>query len=241
MEASDHGVVDILPKDCSVGNVVYEYGITSLNVLPDGRLIFSNTDNTVRILDPNTSQTTILLQDNPVLRYGGFEPNKTSPIVLAIQEDHTNDTPYQVKNYIVAINTETGQVTRVVSGADFYYQPRFNSKGTRLVWLEWNHPEMLFDMSKLCAADWDTDKTAISGKTVISGGQDEGTCEPRWGPDDALYFSQEIGGHRQLFRIPPEGDVPEHIWLPGLNRFDIGEASLGEARYVWPTATPALR
>ncbi|KAM3546321.1 hypothetical protein ARSEF1564_000809 [Beauveria bassiana] len=229
MEMTADGAVDILPKHCSVGNTVYEYGVQALQMLPDGRLIFSNTDNTVRILDPDTCKDTTVIQNSTVLRYGSFTAHKTSPWVLAIQEDHTHNTPSGVENYITAINFETGKVKRVISGADFYFQPRFSDNGTRLVWLEWNHPEMLFDMAKLCSADWDSNDATVKNKTLVAGGNNEGVCESHWGPDGALYFSQETGGHRQLFRIAPEGGKPVHLDFLGLTRFDLGESSLAES------------
>lgn len=232
MQLTDDGAVDILPKECSIGNDVYEYGITLLEVLPDGRIMFSNRDGTVRILDPSLSKVTTVLESSPVLRHGSFTPHQTSPWVLAIQEDHTEDTPTTIKNYIVAINIETGDVKRVISGADFYFQPRLSPDGTRVVWLEWNHPEMLFDMSRLFIADFDAETVEVKNQQLISGGNNEGTCEPRWGPDSALYFSQETGGRAQLFRIAPEGGKPVHLGYPGLEKFDIGEAALGEARCV---------
>ncbi len=232
MEMTGRGAIDILPKECSVGNIIYEYGVQALQILPDGRLIFSNQDNTVRILDPNTCQANTIIESSPTLRYGSFTAQKTSSWVLAIQEDHTNDTPYGVENYIAAINVETGSVKRVISGADFYFQPQFNDSGTRLVWLEWNHPEMLFDMAKVCSADWDSESSTVKNKTHVAGGNSEGACEPHWGPDDALYFSQETGGHRQLFRIAPEGGKPVHLAFLGLTRFDLGESYLSEPRFV---------
>ncbi|KAJ3497115.1 hypothetical protein NLG97_g2150 [Lecanicillium saksenae] len=250
MELTGSGATDILPKDCSVGNIVYEYGVQALQILPDGRLIFSSRDNTVKILDPNTSSVTTVVENDTILRYGSFTSQKTSPWVLAIQEDHTNNTPAGIKNYIAAINVSTGATKRVISGADFYFQPRFNDHGTRLVWLEWNHPEMLFDMARVCVADWNAEEATVTNRQVIAGGNSEGVCEPHWGPDGALYFSQETGGHRQLFRSPPEGGSPRHIDFPGLEEFDLGESSLLESsrtytalssRYLLVNATAKSR
>lgn len=232
MELTGYGAVDILPKECSVGNIVYEYGVQSIQILPDSRLIFSNRDNTVRILDPNTSHVTTIVEDSTTLRYGSFTAQSTSAWVLAIQEDHTNNTPSGIENYIAAINIETGDVKRVISGADFYFQPRFNDGGTRLVWLEWDHPEMLFDMAKLYVADWDKQNATVINRKIVAGGNSEGVCEPHWGPDGALYFSQETSGYRQLHRVAPEGGKPQHLSFAGLEEFDLGESSLFEARYA---------
>lgn len=228
MEVTSKGIVDLLPSEYSVGNTVYEYGATTLDTLNDGRIIFSNSDNTVRILDPDSRKVSLLVQ-NPVLRYAAFNAHCSSPWVLAIEEDHTVNTPYEIQNYIVAINVGTGQVKRVVTGSDFYYLPHFSVDGSRLSWLEWDHPEMLFDSSKVCCADWNPDGS-VSNKKIIAGKNDECAAESRWGRDGSFFFSKEVKGFRQLFRIKPGQTEPEHIKLRGLEEAEIGEGMLFEGR-----------
>ena len=228
MEYTPQGIVDLLPSEYSVGNTVYEYGATTLDIMHDGQIMFSNSDNTVHMLDPVTKQVSLLVQDS-VLRYASFNAHGNSPWVLAIEEDHTNDTPYEIRNYIVAINAESGQVKRIISGSDFYYMPQFSVDGTRLSWLEWNHPEMLFDSSKVCCAEWN-ENGSISNKTIIAGENDECAAEPRWGRDGTFFFSRELNGFRQLLRIKPGQKTPEHVHLKGLEKADIGEGMLMEGR-----------
>lgn len=227
--AQDGNLNEVLPEGLSCQNSVYEYGASLYDVLPDGRLIFSDQTNAVRILEPDVKYSSVLLK-SPVLRYSSFNTNTKTPWVLAIEEDHTHDTPYKVKNYIVAINILTGEVKRAVSGSDFYYLPQFNADGSKIAWLEWDHPDMFFDACKLYIADFHLDGT-VSGVQHIAGGNGDSTAEPRWGVDGAtLFFAQETGGYRQLFRLDPGSTSPSKIPLKGLETSELGEIYFFEGR-----------
>ncbi|KAL7793176.1 Alpha/Beta hydrolase protein [Trichoderma ceciliae] len=220
--AQDGSLNEVLPEDLSCQNSVYEYGAGLYDVLPDGRLIFSDQDNAVRILEPDARYSSVLVK-SPVLRYSSFNANTKTAWALAIEEDHTNDTPSKIKNYLVAINILTGEVKRAVSGADFYWLPQFNGDGSKIAWLEWNHPDMFFDACKLYTADFHLDGT-ISGVRHIAGGKGESTTEPRWGLDAVtLFFAQESNGYRQLFRLDPGSTTPSKIKLRGLETSELGE------------------
>ena len=229
VEITDNGLKDILPGSrFSVGNRVYEYGGSLYDVLPDNRLIFSNKDDTVRLLDPDTGHVSLLVQSD-VLRYSSFCASHFSPWVLAIEEDHTIDEPYKVQNYIVAINVQTSAVKRVVSGSDFYYQPQFNNDSLRVSWMEWNHPDLPFSAGKLHVADWSLDGS-IKNKRLIAGQNYESVAEPRWGHDGSLFFAKETGQYRKLYRLAPGADSEELIQLSGLDNAEFAEARLSEAR-----------
>lgn len=208
---------------------VYEYGAGLYDVLPDGRLIFSDQDNAVRILEPDAKYSSVLLK-SPVLRYSSFHANTKTPWVLAIEEDHTEDTPAKIRNHLVTINILTAKVKRIVTGADFYYLPQSNADGSRIAWLEWNHPGLFIDACKLYVADFHLDGT-ISRVRHVAGGNGESTTEPRWGVDGAtLFFAQETGGYRQLFRLNPGSASPSKIQLRGLETSELGEISFFEGR-----------
>ncbi|KAF4950626.1 hypothetical protein FSARC_13118 [Fusarium sarcochroum] len=220
VEILKDGIREVLPAGYNAKNSVYEYGGSPYAVLPDDRIIFSNKGDTVHILNPDSKEVSKVIGD-PNLRYSNFEANSTSPWVLATQEDHEHDTPDQVRNYIVAINTETAEVKRILDTADFYYEPSFSSDGSRLAWLEWNHPELPFDAARLYSATWH-DNGSISGTRLIAGKDREGVAEPRWGPDGSLFFGKEIGEYRRLFRILPGSDEQSEVKLDGLDNAEFG-------------------
>ncbi|PNP55333.1 hypothetical protein THARTR1_04475 [Trichoderma harzianum] len=239
--AQDGSLNQVLPPDVSCQNTVYEYGASLYDVLPDGRLIFSDQDNAVRILEPDAKYSSVLLQ-SPVLRYSSFSANTKNPWVLAIEEDHTEDTPAKIRNYLVAINILTAQVERIASGADFYWMPQFNAEGDKIAWLEWDHPNLLFDACKLYTADFYLAGT-IQGKRLVAGGKDESVTEPRWGVDgNTLFFAQETSGYRQLYKLDPtiyekKGTKPEKIELRGLETSELGEVLLLEGSRTFVPVT----
>lgn len=230
---SDGFLKDLLPPEYSAGNTVYEYGGSSYDVLPDGRIIFSNRgDNTVNILDTNSGHVSRLLEQSATLRYSNFNASTQSPWVLAVQENHEHDTPDKVENYIVAINTSSGKVERIVTGANFYYTPQFNPDGTRLAWLEWNHPYLPFRSAKHYWGDFDAKTGIVSNIKLLAGDREGegGANEPHWGPDGSLFFGLEVDGHYRLFRVPPGKLEPERIKLDGLEDAEFGQISWLQGR-----------
>lgn len=223
-----NAVRDILPIGYSATNTVYTYGGSAYDALPDDRLIFSNKDNSVNLLDPDTGAVTRLTGD-PVLAYSNFSANLANPWVLAIQEDHTVDHPEGVVNRIVAIHVETGKVKIVREGADFYYPPEYSHDGTKFAWLEWDHPDQPWYAARLYYAVIGPD--AEPGPPhLVAGGLLYGVAEPRWGPDGSLFFGMETTNYRQLFRLRPgdknasqvtsspdlaEAEFAEINWRPG--------------------------
>ncbi|GKT41058.1 dipeptidyl aminopeptidase BIII [Colletotrichum spaethianum] len=221
VEITQDGLKDLLPAPYSASNTVYEYGGSAHDIVADGRLIFSNKDNTVKILDPNTGKVSDLT-GNPKLRYSNFSANPSSPWVLATEEDHEIPTPEGIRNYIVAINADSGEVKRVVQGADFYYTPQFSEDGKKLTWMEWDQPTLPFSAAKIFAADW-TSLASVENAVLVAGENREGAAEPRWGLDGSLFVCIEIDGFRQLFRMAPGSEKPTHVKLEGLENAEIGE------------------
>ncbi|KAI9172198.1 Dipeptidyl aminopeptidase BIII [Paramyrothecium foliicola] len=225
-EVKNDGPIPVLPEPYSASNKVYEYGGTIFDVLADSRIIFSNSDNTVRLLDPDTQNVSLLVKA-PSHRFSSFNADSNSPWVLAIEEDHTIDIPSKIQHYIVAINTQTAELHRIVRGADFYYSPLFSYDGKKVAWLQWNHPDLPFDAAKLYVANWSPDGK-VRNVTLIAGDHHEGVAEPRWGPDGSLFFSQETGNYRQLYRLRPGSKKAVAIVIKGLETAEIGEIGLFE-------------
>ncbi|CAH0040477.1 unnamed protein product [Clonostachys rhizophaga] len=214
MEITKSGLRTVLPTEFSAENSVYGYGSAIFGVLPDDRIIFSNRDRAVCLLNPDSGKV-IELFGSPALHYGSFSTNVRSPWSLAVEEDRTDSTTEGTQNHIVAINADTGEIKRILTGADFYFQPRFNTDGTRLSWTQYNRPELPYTDVKLYCADWSPDGT-IKNARLVAGMDHESVAEPRWGPDGSLFFAKEVGSFRQLFRIPPDSSQHIPITLAGL-------------------------
>lgn len=220
----------MLPAEYSATNTVYEYGGPAYAILNDDRIVFSNKDHAVYILKPDTKEVS-RLTGGTNLRYSNFEVDPNSHWVIANEEDHTIDTPDKVRNRIVAINVESGEVKRVLESADFYYLSNFSPDGKKLTWLEWDHPDLPFDAAKLYWADWSAEGL-VSKPRFISGGKGHGVAEPHWGTDGSLFFGQETGEFRTLFRIPAGKEDPAEVKLNDLENAEFGEVRWYQGRQV---------
>ena len=70
-----------------------------------------------------------------------------------------------------------------VRGADFYMQPVWHPSGNLLAWVEWNHPNMPWDGSRLMLGRLEGEIPQVAGTTYIAGGDDVPVFQPEFSPD----------------------------------------------------------
>ena len=123
--------------------------------------------------------------------------------LIAIREDHEPDTVAshgEWVNDLVAIDLESGDVTVLVEGSDFYAAPRLSPDGTTLVWLEWHHPNLPWDGTELQLATIGRDGSLEAART-IAGSRRDWISQPRWSAEGILYFAAEPKGWMNLHRV----------------------------------------
>ncbi|MEW5872005.1 MAG: S9 family peptidase [Chloroflexota bacterium] len=115
-------------------------------------------------------------------------------------------------------------------GADFYMQPAWHADSQQIAWVEWDHPNMPWDGSRLCMARLKHQQgslPAVEETFVIAGNENTAIFQPEFSPDgrslvyvsDAsgwwqLYvYELASGQHRQLTEIPAEHGLP--AWIQG--------------------------
>lgn len=135
-----NGVVSCLtPADFSVRSGVYEYGGKSWCPV-DHRLAFVNaTDQQIWL--QQGGQTPLPLTQTSGCRYGDLIYDQPRQRLLAVQEQPSDD-PTQPLHRLVAVDIDSGAVTVMVSGDDFYAAPVLSPDGQQLAWISWNHPHM---------------------------------------------------------------------------------------------------
>jgi dipeptidyl aminopeptidase/acylaminoacyl peptidase len=125
-----------------------------------------------------------------------------------VLEDHTIDEPAKVVNSIVCVK-EDGSVHTIVSGSDFYSNPRISPDGRFLAWVSWDHPSMPFFATELWVAELLLDaegKTAGIGKAKLIGtkgvdGVDEVSQYPRWIDESTLLYTNDNTGYNNLYKV----------------------------------------
>ena len=70
---------------------------------------------------------------------------------------------------------------KLSSGADFYMQPVWHPDGRQIAWIEWNHPQMPWDGTRLMTAE--INGTQLSSVRQVYGSTDIPVFQPAYSPD----------------------------------------------------------
>jgi dipeptidyl aminopeptidase/acylaminoacyl peptidase len=193
----DGGLVqDITPQPFNARSRVHEMGGGTFLVLADC-IYFSNfSDN--RVYRHRNGQEIQPVTAEGKMRYGDFRNDPERHRLICVREDHTVSDIHCV-NTIVAIHTEGNADRVLVEGSDFYSTPRLSPGGKTLAWLEWNHPSMPWDGTRLCVAELQQDGS-VGSPQCIAGGEKESVFQPEWSPDGVLHFVSDRTGWWNLYR-----------------------------------------
>ncbi|OAX36167.1 alpha/beta-hydrolase [Rhizopogon vinicolor AM-OR11-026] len=146
---------------------------------------------------------------NKIYRYADFcvHPVHTD-LLVAILEDHTDDTPQTVRNSLCVINSTAVTVASLICTEDaqneFYAAPTFSPSGDKLAWQFWTHPDMPWEGGQIYIADVQYDPTthtlSLSGKRLVAGQANTiSACYPLWVSNDKLLFTSDESGYANLW------------------------------------------
>ena len=120
--------------------------------------------------------------------------------LLAVRERHAGDGPEPV-NDLVRIDINSGNITTLHEGHDFYAAPRPSADG-RLAFLVWDHPNMPFDGTQLLIAE--DDGSELHNPTIVAGGANESIVQPAWN-GERLLFASDLDGYWNLYAYDGSG------------------------------------
>jgi dipeptidyl aminopeptidase/acylaminoacyl peptidase len=198
----DGTIEEVLADTANVRTMVHEYGggayvVTGGEVVysefTDQRLYRSGLDGTVSSL---TSEP-----ERPQASRFGDAVRASNGSLICVRETHP--TGGEATNELVSIDPD-GAETVIASGSDFYSSPRISLDGRQLAWIEWSHPNMPWDGTRLVIADLD-DPT---DRTVVSGGSDESIVQPEWTWNGELVFVSDRTGWWNLYRFDGGSTTP---------------------------------
>jgi dipeptidyl aminopeptidase/acylaminoacyl peptidase len=198
---ADGTIEDVLPRTANVRTMVHEYGGAAYRA--DGGVTFSEfSDQRLYRLGPDGPSPLTVEPSRPMaLRYADAIVGPDGALIC-VRETHSEEG--EAINDLVSVSAE-GSVTVVASGADFYSTPRLSSDGTRLAWIEWDHPNMPWDGTRLVVAD----AADPGSRAVVAGGPEESIVQPEWAPDAGLVFASDRTGWWNLYRF--DGDSTTRI------------------------------
>jgi dipeptidyl aminopeptidase/acylaminoacyl peptidase len=195
----DGAVTEVVTAPASARTSVHEYGGGAWWVR-DGVLWFADwaTQRLHRIV---SGEEAVALTPEPEvprgLRYADGSVSPDGATLLVVQEEHHAD-GREATNTIVRLAAHEPSIPEVVvSGPDFVADPRWRPDGGAFCWLEWDHPDMPWDATRLIVDEGGT-------RTVVAGGEErESICQPTWAADGSLWFSGDRTGFWSLYRWTP--------------------------------------
>ena len=220
MRSSDGATRDVTPPPYDVLTRVHEYGGGAYTVAGGTVLLSHVKDGRLYRLDPG-DDTPLPITPEGAYRYADIRFDPARRRFLAIREDHSGDD--EPRAAIVDIALDGERPPRVLyEGPDFLAAPRPSPDGRRLAWLEWDHPDMPWDATRLRVAAF-LDDGGIGPSDLAGGGVDESIAQPEWSPDGILHFVSDRTGWWNIYRLAPgprleplsplEAEFADPAWL----------------------------
>ncbi len=218
--AADGATADLTPPPFDVRTRIHEYGGGSY-VVAGGTVVFSNlADGRLYRLDPGVETPVPITPDGP-FRYGDLRFDATRRRFLAVREEHLATGQPIAAIVDVALDGDR-EPSVLVEGPDFLAAPRPSPDGSVLAWLEWDHPDMPWDATRLRTAPFAADGT-LELADLAAGGPEESIVQPEWSSDGVLHLISDRSGWWNLYRLldgprleslaPAEAEFADPAWI----------------------------
>lgn len=230
----DGAATEVTPPEADVRTRVHEYGGGAWWA-SDG-VAFYTDDNDQRLRRVVAGAEPELLTPEPErargLRYADGRPSPSGAWYVCVRERH--DGTAEAVNEIVAVATDgSNRVEVLARGADFYASPRLSPDGTTLAWIQWQHPDMPWDVTELWTAPFDEATGTCAPASKLVGNGDEALQQPEWFRDGSLHVVTDRDEWWDLHRVDlTTGDLHPEVtgafeivtphWVFGLSRYAEG-------------------
>ncbi|MBV1906305.1 MAG: prolyl oligopeptidase family serine peptidase [Pseudomonadales bacterium] len=204
--------VELTPAPFNVRSRVHEYGGGSY-LVTDQNIFFINfsdqniyqlkiSGNPSEPIDTNTIIQCTHSNDN--IRFTDLQYHIRTHSIICVQEHHAGES---VVNSLVSINLNSGLISTISSGHDFYSSPRISPDSTQLLFLSWDHPDMPWDSTLLYLADFlvKPDRLELGTQHLIAGNKEISICQPEWLDNQQILFSSDESGWWNLKRYTHNG------------------------------------
>lgn len=227
---------DLLPAPLSIRTRANEYGGAAYTVSQG--VVYAVLDNDQRIyrLQAGSSSLSPLSPEGNFC-YADFCIDEQRQRLICVREDHSSPDS-EARCDIIALPLDgsalddPAAIQVLVSGADFYSNPRLSPDGTQLSWLSWMHPQMPWDGTEcyLAQLDHDGDITSVQH---IAGSAQESIFQPQWSPAGDLFFVSDRSNWWNLYRwngraaqaiYPMEAEFATPQWVFGMSTYGFIDA-----------------
>ena len=220
----DGAIRDVNVAPFNARTRVYEYGGGAYVVAPGQVFLTGFQDQGLHIAIEGSAPQPLTRAERRRFADGIFDP--TLGRIICVCEDHTTDAT-EPRHTLVSVHAQSGDMTPLVEGADFYASPKLSPDRRQLAWIAWSHPDMPWDASALWVADLESNGSLTNARK-LAGGDAESIFQPEWSPDGALYFISDRSGWWNLWRwtgefvepvLQVEAEFGRPQWALGLSTY----------------------
>ena len=126
-----------------------------------------------------------------------------------------------------AAAADAAAIRVLVSGAQFFAFPTPSPDGTRLAWVNWNHPNMPWDGTELRVAPVSAAAVDVADAALVMGGPAESVLAPAWSDDASLYVISDASGWWNLYEVAASAGAAPRPLLPLAEEFAMPLWQLG--------------
>jgi dipeptidyl aminopeptidase/acylaminoacyl peptidase len=228
-QRTDGTTVDLTPPGYNARTRVHEYGGGAV-CIRDGVVYFSNFDDQKLYRLQVGKAVPQPIGQSFGCRYADANFDAARQRIVCVREDHSGSG--EAVNTIVALAADgSGHETVLVSGNDFYSNPRLSPNGRWLAWLTWNHPHMPWISTELWVAKLDDAGTVVETPRRVAGSATESLFQPEWSPEGVLHFVSDISGWWNLYREEVPGRL--EALFPLNAEFGQPQWNFGQATYAF--------
>jgi dipeptidyl aminopeptidase/acylaminoacyl peptidase len=243
MRLRDGVVEELTPAEFNVRTRVHEYGGNSYVVFDEG-IVFANFADQ-RLYFQAHGATPVAITP-PGFQYADGSIDLAHRRMAWVREDHRPGTKAangEERNEVVVLTLPSGRGPIVehpgevlVSGSDFVAYPRFSADGQQLAWIEWDHPNMPWDRTRLKRAR--VEDTRIYDVQLLIDDAAIAALEPSFA-GEALYAIADVDDFWNLHRwrgaersavAPMQREWGGALWQLGAQSYDISAAGTIAAR-----------
>lgn len=203
----DGDAQEVLPSHISVRTKAHEYGGASYLATEGGVFYVDASDQRVYHW---IGTEAVVLTPAEAFHYADFCWDSLRQRLICVREDHRQHSqqqqPHEPINALVAIppisatQEPSNTLEVLVSGHDFFSNPRVSPSGNQLSWLCWDHPNMPWDASECWVSPLNAAGQPNQPRRV-AGGEGESIFQPQWSPNEQLYLVSDRNNWWNLYRV----------------------------------------
>ena len=220
--------LECIPNEYDVRTRVHEYGKGAFTVSNGVIYFIHGKDQRLYKLEPS-GVPKALTKGN--IWFANLTFTSKGLVAVAQTQENLESEP---ENFLALINVNSGEVTRLAQGCDFYSSPTISEDETKIAWISWKHPNMPWDNTTLWIADFSAQ--GLSHITQIDESYTEQSFfQPQWDNQNRLWVVSDKSNWWNLYRVDEqklvpiisfEGEMGQAMWVFGLSTWRFYEKGI---------------